>query len=827
MVIDEFVYNPNTGIGNLVVRMTKGFMRFVGGRISKQNEVRVITPTATVGIRGGIASVRVSNTGETVAILGFGTLSVRTEQGTVDVQRPGFKVTVESADAAPSEPVQASTAEVAEAVAAVAAPEEEAASGEGTGPESSPGGDTAAAPPDKEEVTTALQESGLGEVNSGSEAVTEAAAPAGIEIVAAVEDTAGDAEQVGTDAQSEVAAMERVGALSGRLLLGNTRDSIGALERDADDRLVVRGPRQDLSITADPAGSGVVLIFAEETDHESVRLPGPAAQDRPDATLGGLVRFSVETVETPFGTADGYGYASPEGDFYYYDLQADGRELIIVVGEADDPNWQGAGLLRNYRLLPDEDFATRLPFSDVLFNEADERQAFVSDLHVLEQTEGRVGDTQPGRSVFLQYSVLVRGEGDAQRSFLSVNAGSAGPAVPAFNALRRGSARTRSTAAMYSHDGFISTLDAPGPTYGGRENLLFGPGSGADPLRDWFVFVDRQFEEEDGVVPIETPGETWHVAQRTEPPVSGTASGRTSRELRMFSAGIDWMGSGYNSVPGELSSDDDNTGVDMRFDAVRSTLDIRMVLDAGFGTTPVTPSLPVTPSFDPANSVFIHDDLYVAVSGGDGDYLNAAGESMYFIGDVGAIFRDNARTAEQTALSGLGLSAEDYCECAFLEWGFWGGSYAQSKSDTFIAMHMGTWVAGDIPSAELPTSGKASYAGHAVGDVARTDAEGVMHRYLAAGGFNMGWNFATRTGTASIDDFDDSRKFVADDVKEGARLSSFGGKLSGSGVDGRLQGSFYSSPGSLGDPVAGVGGTWGVGIDGDDYRAVGTFAGER
>ena len=811
VVIDEFVYNPKTGVGNLVVRMTKGFMRFVGGRISKQNEVQVVTPTATVGIRGGIASVRVRDTGETVAILGFGALSVRTEQGAVDVQRPGFKVTAASADAAPSEPVQASTAELAESVTATA-------SGEGTAPESSPGGDAAAAPPDKEEVATALQESGLGEVNSGSETVTEAAAPSGI--VTVVEETAGDAEQVGTDTQSEVAAMEQVGALSGRLLLGNTPSSIGIEVLDEDNRLAIQGPRQDLRITADPAGSGVVVSFAEETDIESVQLPGPAASDRPDAALGGLIRFSVQSMETSLGMVDGYGYASPEGDFYYYDLQADGREMIIVVGEADDPNWQGAGLLRNYRLLPDEDFSTRIPFSDALFSRTDEGQAFVSDLYMLEQTEGRVGDTGTGRSVFLQYSVLVRGEGDTQRSFLSVNAGIAGPAVPAFNALRRGSARTRSTAGMHSYDGFIGTLDAPGPTYGGRENLLFGPGSGTDTSRDWFTFLNRQFEEEDGVVPIETFGETWHVAQRTEPPVGGT--GRTSRELRMFSAGLDWQGSSYDGVPGELYSDDDdsNTGIDMSFDAARSTLDVRMVLDAGFGTTPIAPP------FDPVNSVFIHDDLYVAVSGGGDDYLNAAGEQMYLIGDVGAIFRDDARTAEQTALSGLGLSADEYCECAFLEWGFWGGSYAETESDELIAMHMGTWVAGEIPgSAELPTSGEASYAGHAVGDVARTDIAGVTHRYLAAGGFSMDWDFATRTGTANIDNFD-GRSFsgsMADDAEAGAQLPSFDGGLSGSGIsDGLLQGSFYSSPD---DRFAGVGGTFGV--DSDNYRAVGTFAGER
>jgi hypothetical protein len=55
LVIDQFVYNPNTKTGELVATFSKGTMRFVGGRLSKNDGgVRVKTPAGQLAIRGGI-----------------------------------------------------------------------------------------------------------------------------------------------------------------------------------------------------------------------------------------------------------------------------------------------------------------------------------------------------------------------------------------------------------------------------------------------------------------------------------------------------------------------------------------------------------------------------------------------------------------------------------------------------------------------------------------------------------------------------------------------------------------------------------------------------
>lgn len=57
IVIDEYVYDPNGGTGKMVATVAKGVMRFVGGQISHTAGVTVNTPVATLGIRGGVATV--------------------------------------------------------------------------------------------------------------------------------------------------------------------------------------------------------------------------------------------------------------------------------------------------------------------------------------------------------------------------------------------------------------------------------------------------------------------------------------------------------------------------------------------------------------------------------------------------------------------------------------------------------------------------------------------------------------------------------------------------------------------------------------------------
>jgi hypothetical protein len=72
LTIDEFVYNPDTKEGKLAINAAVGVFRFVGGQLSKSGDVTLKTPVATIGIRGGVATVDVKPGGAFTLHMMFG-----------------------------------------------------------------------------------------------------------------------------------------------------------------------------------------------------------------------------------------------------------------------------------------------------------------------------------------------------------------------------------------------------------------------------------------------------------------------------------------------------------------------------------------------------------------------------------------------------------------------------------------------------------------------------------------------------------------------------------------------------------------------------------
>ncbi len=75
LVIDEYVFDPKTNSGKMSVSLGKGLMRFVGGQISHEGNATVNTPSAVIGIRGGMANIAVKPGGGTSASNVFGDMS--------------------------------------------------------------------------------------------------------------------------------------------------------------------------------------------------------------------------------------------------------------------------------------------------------------------------------------------------------------------------------------------------------------------------------------------------------------------------------------------------------------------------------------------------------------------------------------------------------------------------------------------------------------------------------------------------------------------------------------------------------------------------------
>jgi FecR-like protein len=120
MVIDEYVYEPKTGVGKMTASLVQGTMRFVGGQISHTEGVTITTPTATLGIRGGVASVAFPITPQLAAsdpnlagcsgvlVIGHvGTLILKNNAGEV-VIRPGFAACVNGPNALIATPFRVS-----------------------------------------------------------------------------------------------------------------------------------------------------------------------------------------------------------------------------------------------------------------------------------------------------------------------------------------------------------------------------------------------------------------------------------------------------------------------------------------------------------------------------------------------------------------------------------------------------------------------------------------------------------------------------------------------------------------------------------------------
>ena len=134
---------------------------------------------------------------------------------------------------------------------------------------------------------------------------------------------------------------------------------------------------------------------------------------------------------------------------------------------------------------------------------------------------------------------------------------------------------------------------------------------------------------------------------------------------------------------------------------------------------------------------------------------------------------------------------------------------------------MGTWVSG-LAASQLPTTGEATYIGHAIGNVTAGGAP-----YTAVGTYQNSWNFAQRSGSVSLG-FDGAQ--YSGTTRLQANNVVFDGALTGvPNRSGGVVGNFMrSSAGDGGGAPAAMGGRFVISeTQGTIYRASGTFGAER
>lgn len=75
VVLDNFVYNPNTSGSKVVINLARGSFRFITGR-ARHDAYEITTPSATIGVRGTAFDVYVGTSGELAVAMINGAVEV-------------------------------------------------------------------------------------------------------------------------------------------------------------------------------------------------------------------------------------------------------------------------------------------------------------------------------------------------------------------------------------------------------------------------------------------------------------------------------------------------------------------------------------------------------------------------------------------------------------------------------------------------------------------------------------------------------------------------------------------------------------------------------
>ena len=117
LIIDEFVYDPNSKTGKLSLKASLGTVRYASGQIAKNSatEVKITTPTATIGVRGTDFTMTIDEIGSSTIILlpscdtngncFVGEISVESDAGQVILNQAFQATVVDTVSSKPLTPV--------------------------------------------------------------------------------------------------------------------------------------------------------------------------------------------------------------------------------------------------------------------------------------------------------------------------------------------------------------------------------------------------------------------------------------------------------------------------------------------------------------------------------------------------------------------------------------------------------------------------------------------------------------------------------------------------------------------------------------------------
>ena len=440
LVLGEFLYDPNTETGTIVMSATKGLFRLVGGKISKDGPVVLNTPTATIGIRGGIILVNVAESGATQATFLFGQSMEVTSGGvTKEVTRPGFVIEAATVDQEPSDPVPVSAASLDAALGGL-----EGGAGESGGAEETPEDSDVAA-------------SGVGE--AGSDQAPTDVAPQDLAAAADIQelgDSGDDAEDTAEqDEASQNTATEsgsgvNVSGLSGRYKHSNS----GGSNLGTGDG--VTSPAFDVSYSGGAITGGTFSVDALSLT-PFLKIPG--------VTVGSF-SFSGSGTSSQFGTINGSGFLTSDQKFVFFEFLEDSfpsdRLLAfagVPVGTFTTTTLDALGT-KFYSLQNDFVLDSSIPFVSTAFGGSlvpGEAESAADTVILFDAS-----DSSTAQRVWGHRTIAIVGTGSTQTSVSSL-AGGLALLTSTGNLFLSGdvfsTARLSSTAAALIVDGDLATVD--------------------------------------------------------------------------------------------------------------------------------------------------------------------------------------------------------------------------------------------------------------------------------------------------------------------------------------------------------------------------------
>jgi len=839
MVIDEFVYDPNAGTGKLAASLTRGVFRFVGGKLSKQdNAVTMQTPSATIGIRGGLVLVDLTPDGGLQVIFGYGAgVTVTGLNGLAQtITRPGFQVTVAGRGAAPSTPSPAPPGAAAALLAQL---------------DGRPGGNGGARtiPTD---ATVA---------NSGIAAAVSSTAPVGTPVQTQQPPRVANAvqqaqSQLQVTAESQVVAMTILAAqaktttsptpptppppppppapvvISYAGLFKDTPGSgtattQGFINQGSSNRIAYTG-----GTLTYPAGQPANGVFAAMLGPASIQFPLA-----PGSTSPGFVNFGPAGTASPFGPFTGTSYMSPDSTFFYANLTptspAIQQERGFIFGGQPVPSnagflttAPGTPQLYTYTLQQDAALQSPVPFITQSTG-GNIPNPSISPYYVVAPAQSPFGAFNPNTNPnatgtrTLQASLAINGTGAAQTSALVVQTGgfftSSDTGTVAGDGVVRGSfAANGTTPPIRIGSGAATVPD-------GNGNNIFGTGMGSLPISG-FVLDQNQYNGNVNFVPNQVASQnplggaasTYAFNQPATPTTSAGFGSRTTQTTTGYFGGI--MYPVIRGSPGSAYAVTGTTTV--QTNATSNQVAATFMGADPFGANTLTAQFGTVTGRPYSRATFVDDTRYAA--------LESPNTASQVNGTTLPLPNPNAPASTQiyprlamvtsgTAPSNSLLPSGLCSSCQFLQWGYWTGELDTPNSAGTVVRqdvaHINPWVAGVI-STSLPATGIGTFSGNAFGSVVNSGAS-----YLASGGFTNIYNFGNHTGAFTISNFDG--KTVSGTVN--GMGAGYSGALSGSGLTGSANGSFF---GNLpGNPATETGGNFA--LQGPSYIASGIFAGHR